>query len=480
MVHIVNNYEVGQLLGEGGMGAVYEATHPVLGRKAAIKVLKPEFSTNRELVQRFINEARAANAIAHPNIIDVIDVGILPEGIPYMMMEYLSGETLAERLSRVKRLSLDEALNVTLQTAAALEAAHAAGIIHRDLKPDNLFLQADPKNPVQEQVKILDFGIAKLRGEPGIATPTTEAGLLIGTPLYMSPEQCMGNLNQIDHRSDIYSLGIILYEMLCGQPPFRGKSSSELLIQHVTAEPASPRQFLPDIPPHIEFTILKALQKDRLDRIQSMDEFQSLLTNRHIGTSLKKSATKAFSDLKRDPNPSAETNKNQQNEFRKWRRIELGVVSVVITLMALGVGSLFKDRLVFEGPIPSNTQSESATKPRTSIENRPAHVPSISSDDLPVLETDAPMPIDNVEEKTGMTNSPEKIKRVKNESVPAPNFQAARHVAQKETVSQWIPHDRNDLSAEETNQNNSNATEEMVPPPLKQPPMLKIIKREKF
>src|SRR5580704_8159885 len=160
----INNYEVVSVLGEGGMGAVYLALHPFMGRKAAIKVLKRELAEDAGLVERFMNEARAANAIRHPNIIDIIDVGRLPSGIPYLMMEYLDGQSLAARIAIERQMSVGGALNVGVQTASALRAAHAKGIVHRDLKPDNLFLISDDDGN-QTRVKVLDFGIAKLRGE---------------------------------------------------------------------------------------------------------------------------------------------------------------------------------------------------------------------------------------------------------------------------------------------------------------------------
>jgi len=273
----VNNYEIKRLLGEGGMGAVYLAEHPILNRKAAVKVLKPEFATNTELVQRFLNEARAANAIHHPNIIDIIDVGLLPEGVPYMMMEFLEGESLAVRLRREHRLSVSQAVACARQTASAVAAAHAAGIVHRDLKPDNLYVVPDPHNPGQEHVKVLDFGIAKLRPEFAPGTPRTSAGALLGTPAYMSPEQCMGKTTEIDHRSDIYALGIILYEMLCGQPPFLGENFGDLFLQHITVAPKPPHLLCPEVPAQLEAVVLKALEKDATDRIQSMEAFIALL-----------------------------------------------------------------------------------------------------------------------------------------------------------------------------------------------------------
>ena len=162
---VVNNYRIISLLGQGGMGAVYLAEHPFMGRKAAIKVLRRELAEDPSLVERFINEARAANAIRHPNIIDIIDVGRTSTGVPYLMMEFLEGQSLAARIADAEQLPIDEAIDVATQTTAALAAAHAKGIVHRDLKPDNLFLVPDESRPRGERVKVLDFGIAKLRGD---------------------------------------------------------------------------------------------------------------------------------------------------------------------------------------------------------------------------------------------------------------------------------------------------------------------------
>jgi serine/threonine protein kinase len=283
---IVNNYEVTRLLGEGGMGSVYLAEHPFLGRKAAIKVLKPECASNADLIQRFLNEARAANAIHHPNIIDIIDVGILPEGVPYMMMEFLQGESLADRLHRVSRLPQSEALYIAGQIASALAAAHAVDIVHRDLKPDNVFIVPDLQNPGHDHVKVLDFGIAKLRPEFAPGSPRTSAGALLGTPAYMSPEQCMGKTSEIDHRADIYALGVILFEMLCGRTPFEGQSYGEFILQHVTAMPVRPQSLNPEIPDWVDALILKALEKQSSDRIQTMNAFADMLAGKPMPATL--------------------------------------------------------------------------------------------------------------------------------------------------------------------------------------------------
>jgi serine/threonine protein kinase len=245
----INNYEVVSLLGEGGMGTVYLALHPIMGRKAAIKVLKPELARDESLVMRFFNEARAANAIRHPNIIDIIDVGLLPDdNVPYMLMEFLEGESLATRLDRVRPLQVSAAVEIASQTASALAAAHSKGIVHRDLKPDNLFLVPDEMVGTGERVKVLDFGIAKLRDDMRGSSMKTRTGAIMGTAAYMSPEQCQGLIEKLDHRTDVYALGIILYEMLCGGPPFISEGFGDIIIMHVMKEPEPPQNKNPAVP----------------------------------------------------------------------------------------------------------------------------------------------------------------------------------------------------------------------------------------
>ena len=274
----LNNYEIVSLLGEGGMGMVYLARHPYMGRRAAVKVLRPELLHDKSLVARFMEEARATNAIQHPNIIDIIDVGLLPETqTPYLMMEFLDGESLAHRLQASRILSARDAVDIACQTAAALAAAHACHIIHRDLKPDNLYLLADPSLPSGSRVKVLDFGIAKLRGDMRARSAQTKSGILMGTPFYMSPEQCRGFAAGLDHRSDIYSLGIIVYEMLCGQLPFVSDGVGDLLVRHITEPPASLRTIVPTIPESLDGVVLRALAKAPDDRFDSMAAFAQAL-----------------------------------------------------------------------------------------------------------------------------------------------------------------------------------------------------------
>jgi eukaryotic-like serine/threonine-protein kinase len=275
----IGNYLVTQKLGEGGMGAVYLAEHPSIGKKVALKVLHSEFSTNQEIAARFFNEAKAVNDIGHPNIVDIVDFGIIQAGphreqLVYFIMEYLGGLTLSQLIRTEAPLPPERALGVALQVADALAASHKCGIVHRDLKPDNIILMQRGRE--RDFVKLLDFGIAKLTNEqPG--SRRTRTGIVMGTPAYMSPEQCEGRGN-IDHRTDIYALGIVLYEMLTGRVPFVGEGYGEILVQHLTQPPMPPSQYRM-MNPHVEAVVMKALEK-RVDlRYPTMDEMMHAMAD---------------------------------------------------------------------------------------------------------------------------------------------------------------------------------------------------------
>jgi serine/threonine protein kinase len=268
----IGSYVVREVLGQGGMGTVYLAEHAVIGKKVAIKVLKRDLAGHDSLVARFINEARANAVVGHPGIVDVFDVGTLPSGVPYIVMEYLQGESLSQRLAKAGPLPLETAATIAWETASAVGAAHAKGIIHRDLKPENLFLARDPGAPEVERVKVLDFGIAKLHADPNQIN--TQTGAVMGTPAYMSPEQCRGAKDEIDQRTDIYSLGVILYEMLVGKPPFEGEAFGDLLLRHMTEPVTPPSARRPEVPASLNATVLRALAKRREERFSSMRELQ--------------------------------------------------------------------------------------------------------------------------------------------------------------------------------------------------------------
>jgi len=273
----IGNYEVQRLIAQGGMGKVYLAFHPGIGRQAAVKVLPASESADPEIVSRFITEARAAGAIRHPNIVDIYDSGVTEDGSPYIVMEYLEGETLKQALDHGP-IALDDVLDWGGQVANALAAAHAQGVLHRDLTANNLFLVSDPQRPGRKQMKVLDFGIAKLQRPAFDQVHKTRTGVLLGTPLYMSPEQCHSP-KDVDARSDIYSLGVILYEMATGKPPFDGNSIFIVISRHINDPPVAPTTCRPDLPLSIEAIILQSLAKDPTQRQTSMVEVLTQLVS---------------------------------------------------------------------------------------------------------------------------------------------------------------------------------------------------------
>jgi serine/threonine-protein kinase len=268
----IDGYRIVERLGEGGMAVVYAAVHEGTGREVALKVMSLELSFRPHARARFRNEARFASRLRHPHIAEVIGHGLLWGVYPCLLMERLSGEPLSERLRREGRLDPAAAVPVALQALSALSAVHRAGIVHRDLKPENLFLCRGEGAP---RVKLLDFGIAKRlcpeRDELGL----TRAGVVVGTPHYLSPERA--RQKPAEPRSDLYSLGVVLFEALCGRVPFPGATASEVLSAHILEEPPRPRSLAPEIPPALEAVVLKALRKDPRQRYQSAAEMAEAL-----------------------------------------------------------------------------------------------------------------------------------------------------------------------------------------------------------
>jgi len=291
----VGNYRLDKILGRGGMGTVYSGEHVYIRKQVAVKVLHPQFARYPEAVNRFLREARAASSINHPNIVDVTDFGVLADGLVYFVMEYLDGISLEDVIEREGAVELHRGLNVANQIALALDAAHAQGVIHRDLKPDNIMLLQKPgrrdlvrmapdhswvteREQVYDFVKVLDFGIAKVL-QPDELVAETVQGAVFGTPEYMSPEAARGE--DVDHRADVYSLGVILFDMLTGRPPFEAPAGNEVLQMHIHTPPPSPREFAPhrEITEGAERVILTAMQKDPGRRYQNMAEFRADLEN---------------------------------------------------------------------------------------------------------------------------------------------------------------------------------------------------------
>jgi putative nucleotidyltransferase with HDIG domain len=275
----IGNYRIVTELGSGAMGEVYFAEHTVMGRRAAIKVIREELSAHAETVQRFINEARMVNRIGHPNIVEITDFGQVGSRY-YIMMELLEGETLEAYLEHARCLDEPEAISIAIQIADALRAAHELGVVHRDLKPENVFM-VSRAGQGGRVVKVLDFGVAKLMNAPASAMMSTTPGAILGTPQYMSPEQCQG-AEELDHRSDVYALGVVLYRMLTGSVPFTGDALMQILFAHMQTPPRPARELRPELSPYLEAVLHKALEKRPEDRFADMLAFRNALEGRAI------------------------------------------------------------------------------------------------------------------------------------------------------------------------------------------------------
>ena len=266
---LAERYRIVRKIGEGGMGEVFEAQHVYIDKRFAIKTLRPEITTNPDAVARFHQEARSASTIGHENIVEIDDFGRLPDGGVYLAMEFLDGISLGDRMKQKPPLPLGEALDYMMQVAQGLAAAHEKGIVHRDMKPENIFLTNKTGRTGRVVAKILDFGIAKVLSDGGQKS-LTQTGAVFGTPYYMSPEQALGK--SVDSRADVYSFGVILYEVFTGRVPFEGESFMGILSQHITAPPQTPSLAAPDrtIPLALERVILRAMAKDPERRYPSM------------------------------------------------------------------------------------------------------------------------------------------------------------------------------------------------------------------
>jgi hypothetical protein len=275
---IEGKYEILRRIGEGGMGSVYEVRHLLLGRKLAVKVLLPEVAGDPDVVRRFHNEARIAASLGHENVIEITDMGVLPTGAPFIVMEYLQGESLAHRLEESGRLAADEAVRILVPVLDALAVVHEAGVVHRDLKPDNVFLarRSGAGGTSKIVVKLLDFGISKLRAPEAGGFHLTRTGTVLGTPYYMSPEQASG-AKDLDHRADLYAVGVMLYEMLVGRRPFEGDTYNALLAAILTRDPVPACEACPDIPRELDAVIRRAMARVPEQRYGSAAEFLQAL-----------------------------------------------------------------------------------------------------------------------------------------------------------------------------------------------------------
>ncbi len=349
-------YEIILKIGEGGMGSVYGARHPLIGKRAAIKVIHRGLAESAEAVERFIREAQAVNQIGHPNIVDVFGFGQLPDGRRFFVMEWLQGESLKDRLARP--LSVEQALAILEDIAQALEAAHDAGVLHRDLKPDNVFLQ-DRKGD-RPVVKLLDFGLAKLSGAGERGLDRTRTGVVMGTPLYLSPEQAKGA--KVDFATDIYSLGAMAYEMFSGEVPFKAASAVETMAMHISQLAIPLARIKPGIPPEIDALVTRMLAKDAQLRpsIASVREEIAALRSpeamrgRDSQPSTRNVVTSALarSDL-------ALASTTATGAVPRTRRSPVALIVGLLALAGVGVGIVVvviaRDPVVEPAPAPSTT-----------------------------------------------------------------------------------------------------------------------------
>jgi eukaryotic-like serine/threonine-protein kinase len=277
-----SKYKIERLIGKGGMGNVYEAKHLHMGLPVAIKILHAHLIKDGTAVERFRREARSARTVNHQNAISIMDFGVTSENILYLVMELINGISLHEILKKETCLESVRAVNLMKQVCLAVDAAHQKNIVHRDLKPDNILIVDYAQT--KEKVKVIDFSIAKVKQNDAENVNLTSAGVVVGTPHYISPEQAQGFV--LDHRSDIYSMGIILYQCLTGQVPFNGKTSAMLLMQHIQAQPKPLRSLKPNIPQQLEDVVLRALAKSAEERQQTAAQLAEEMENALVDAGL--------------------------------------------------------------------------------------------------------------------------------------------------------------------------------------------------
>jgi eukaryotic-like serine/threonine-protein kinase len=410
-------YRIQSLIGRGGMGAVWAAEHLRLpGKHVAVKVLLDAAAGGEEMLQRFRREAEIASRLGHPNIVEVLDFNTLPTGQPYIVLEYLQGETLAARLAS-GRLQLDEALAITRQIGSALQAAHRAGVVHRDLKPDNVFL-CTPEEDMPTRVKVLDFGISKIRGSQSLRT---QDAILMGTPQYMSPEQATGKNTTVDARTDVFALGAIVYEMLGGQPAFAGGSLAEVVYRVVHGEPTPLRELAPALPENVLTSVERALQKDPAKRPQDIGAFILELTGRplhsfHTGQPRNVDSAVGTLEPTHTPHPTGATGSWPKTRASSREPVRSGAVTVppampeaaprrlwpFLVLVAVvgvalgGVGVRLASRK-HRAPAPTQVASLDSLEPIKRIEPPPppppaAHPPQLAAEPAPGKQSPASEP----------------------------------------------------------------------------------------
>lgn len=419
---IRGKYKILARVGEGGMATVYRAHHLLLDETRALKVISSELARDEQFVQRFKNEAINTRKLQHPNAVRVDDLDIAEDGRPFIAMEMVEGESLKSFILRAGPLRVSQILDIALQVCEALEAAHALGLIHRDIKPDNIFLV--PRREPTPLVKILDFGIARLKeGAPGAARPgvtLTGTGVVIGTPEYMSPEQAMGKHGeQLDGRSDLYSLGIVMYRMLTGELPFKADTTVEMILHHIQTIPKPPQALKPQlgIPAYVSAIVMKVLEKDREKRFASAAAMAEVLRQAQeqllgkVGAvglgrwpappqpaaprpasawpqNLRESAPLRAAPEMRPPQaaPFQPSPPGEKKEL-PWRQVLLGIV--ILAVVVIGIRGLKRQEPAPPQPVTSTPAAGTAST--STPEPAPAPTPAATSEPFAPSPTPAPI-----------------------------------------------------------------------------------------
>jgi len=375
---VAGTYEIVRLLGQGGMGAVWEAKHLRLPDKRVVVKVLLFGTTDAVTLARFRREAEIASRLGHPNIVQVFDFNTLPDGAPFIVLELLQGESLAARLAR-GRPTFTETLAIVTQIGSALAAAHREGVVHRDLKPDNIFLCPTPLDgEIRDVAKILDFGISKLRGAK---TVLTQDAALIGTPQYMAPEQATGRNDDIDARTDIFAFGAIVFEMLAGRPPFLGDTLAAVIHAVVYAPTPPLRELAPETPPAVAAAVERALAKERDARFPDVGSFVKAVTARSLETAPTLAASPA---VKPAPPPQATERVPRERPF-PWRGAVIGVV-------LLAGGGLLATRILSpKPPAPSAVAPPAAPAPPVSPAPETKPAPPAVAASLPTRAQEMPV-----------------------------------------------------------------------------------------
>jgi len=360
-------YLITRKVGQGGMGAVYEATHTLIGKRVAVKVLLEKYARREAIVSRLEQEARLASSCQNENIIDITDFGTTEDGRTFVVMEYLDGESLAECLARETRMPEQRILRIISQAASALVAAHARGIVHRDIKPENLFLL---RRKDQDFVKVVDFGISKsLRAsdEAEEQPRLTQTGMVLGTPLYMSPEQARGD-DELDARVDVYALGVIMYEAATGRVPFAGNNYLSVISQVLNEEPTPPREIRADLSEEFEAIVMRAMAKDRRERYPSAADFLGDVTALLEDPARSTERAKIASPRKK---PAGRT--KSPLKIATWIALVAVVIAAVVTTVVMlfgGSAAVKKQTVIPVAPLPVPVVVDAAP-PRVELDAAP-------------------------------------------------------------------------------------------------------------